>query len=438
MNSVIRLTCQTLSALLIGGLVGTPALASDHTQDNAEPKKSAPIETVIVPNKERARTAKPNDAMIVSVDHKGLVVKSSDGMFKFAFGGRLQMDASLFIRDRTKLGNGTEMRRARIKSYGTLWRNWKYKLEVNFNPSFAVPVTDGWLSYTGSEAFSITLGHQKVPFSQQSMTSSNWQVFEERALLDAFIDNKEQGRRRLGVVFAAHGETWNYAGGIFSGGLKSSGVRNEDYGTSHRFVIAPIAEKTKVAAIGAAVIYRKFNSESELQFRARPGAHQAGVRFVDTGVLDTAQDLIMYNLEASVVRGAFHAQAEYTATRVQRYDRDRALKLDGFYVQSGFFLTGESRNYDQKSGKYKRPTPNHTPLGAWEVAARFSQINLSSRNIRGGQQRDFTVGLNWWANPNVMFRLNYAYGNASPTSRTTLTGESEYFHAFMARAQTVF
>jgi phosphate-selective porin OprO/OprP len=380
----------------------------------------------------------PNDLVEVSASHKGLVIKTRDDKFKFAFGGRLQFDAGLFIQDKTRLGDGTEVRRGRIKSYGTVWNNWDYKLEVNFDPDLGVPVTDGWLRYSGYKPFTVTVGHQKVPFSQSSMTSSNWQVFQERALSDAFIDNEEQGRRRMGVAVASHGDMWNYSGGVFSGGLDDSNGEDEDFGTGHRIVFAPIAEKTRVAAIGGSVIYREFNDQSELRLRARPESHVAGARLVDTGVLPTSKDIVMYNVETTMVAGRFHGQAEYTAAYVRRNGGQKDVDFYGFYVQAGVFLTGESRNYDQKSGKYKRVMPKHKTLGAWEIAARFSQIDLSDRDLRGGVQRDLTVGLNWWANANVMFRLNYVYGNARPNSDVTLAGQNEQIHAFTARAQIVF
>ena len=380
----------------------------------------------------------PNDLVEVIANYKGLVIKTRDDKFKFAFGGRMQFDAGLFIQDHTKLGDGTEFRRGRIKSYGTVWYDWDYKLEVNFDPDLGVPITDGWLRYSGFESFTVTVGHQKVPFSQSSMTSSNWQVFQERALSDAFIDNEEQGRRRMGVVLASHGDMWSYTGGVFSGGLDDSDGKDEDFGTGHRFVFAPIAEKTRVAAVGGSMIYREFKGRSKLRLRARPESHLAGARLVDTGVLPTSQDIIMYNFETTVVVGRFHGQAEYTAAHVSRNAGRKDLDFSGFYLQAGVFLTGESRNYDQKSGKYKRVMPNHESLGAWELAARFSQIDLSDRDLRGGVQRDLTVALNWWVNANVMFRLNYVYGNADPNSDVTHAGQDEQIHAFTARAQIVF
>jgi phosphate-selective porin OprO/OprP len=435
---------RVLFTLIVGVFATTPSFGEESLEDLLVKKgviTAEELRMLVGDGHEAKKTEEEsgtNDPVDVNANRSGLVIKTPDDNFVIAFGGRLQFDAGLFIQDDTQLGDGTEVRRGRIKSYGTVWNTWDYKLEVNFDPDLGVPITDGWLRYSGYKPFTVTVGHQKVPFGQSSMTSSNWQVFQERALPDAFIDNQEQGRRRMGVVLASHGEMWSFSGGVFSGGLDDSNGEDEDFGTGHRFVFAPIARKTMVAAIGGSVIYRQFNAQSDLRFRARPEAHVAGPRLVDTGVLATSQDVIMYNFETTVVAGPFHGQAEYTAAHVRRARGQKDLAFSGFYVQGGVFLTGESRNYDQKSGKYKRVTPKHKSLGAWELAARFSQVDLSNRDLRGGVQRNVTVGLNWWTNPNVMFRLNYVYGNAEPNSGVTLAGQNEHIHAFTARAQVVF
>lgn len=444
MKIISRTTRRAFFTLVVCIFSMTPAFAEESPENLLVENGLIATEDLGTPGEDERETKEAaielgtSDLVDVRANYKGLVIKTRDDKFTFAFGGRLQFDAGLFIQDETKLGDGTEVRRGRIKSYGTVWSKWDYKLEVNFDPDLGVPVTDGWLRYGGYKPFTVTVGHQKVPFSQSSMTSSNWQVFQERALSDAFIDNEEQGRRRMGVVLASHGDMWSYSGGVFSGGLDDSNGEDEDIGTGHRIVFAPIAEKTRVAAIGGSVIYREFNGRSSLRFRARPESHLSGAHLVDTGVLATSQDIVMYNFETTVVAGPFHGQAEYTAAHVWRDGGRKNLDFSGFYVQAGVFLTGESRNYDQKSGKYKRVIPTRMSLGAWELAARFSQIDLSSQDLRGGVQRDITVGLNWWANANVMFRLNYVYGNADPNSGVTLAGQNEHIHGFTMRAQIVF
>jgi phosphate-selective porin OprO/OprP len=89
-------------------------------------------------------------------------------------------------------------------------------------------------------------------------------------------------------------------------------------------------------------------------------------------------------------------------------------------AQVSYFLTGESRPYDRKLGIHDRLKPFEnffhvrrgsrgiqTGLGAWEVAARFSNIVLNDENIRGNNLTDFTFGLNWYLNPYTRWKFNY-------------------------------
>ena len=373
----------------------------------------------------------------IRANHKGLSISTLDGAYTFAFGGRLQFDAGFFIEDESNLGDGTEVRRGRIKSYGTLAQEWDYKLEVNFDPDLSVPLTDGWLRYSGFKPLTVTVGHQKVPFSQQSMTSSNWQVFQERSLGDAFIDNEEQGRRRLGIVLGSYGDCWNLYGGAFTAGIADAGTDDEDWGFGSRGMFVPLNEKTRVFGIGASAIYRNFQGDSDLRIRARPGAHVSGTRLVDTGELVNARRNLMMIAEGTFVWDRFHAQGEYLRSWISRRRGRQNVVFDSWYVQAGVFLTGESRNFDIKSGKYKRPKPESS-WGAWEIAVRFDGIDLTDGDVRGGRQRDITGGLNWWVNQNVMFRFNYIYADADPNSGVSLGDESEQTHAFSARAQVVF
>jgi phosphate-selective porin OprO/OprP len=395
-----------------------------------------------------AHAEEPPSAYDIRLDSGGFSIQTTDGRFKFALGGRLQLDAAGFIEDVSRMGNGFELRRARIKVFGTVYDDWDYKLEVNFDPDLDVPVTDGWIKYSGFKPFTISLGHMKVPFSQQSMTSSNWQVFQERALQDAFIDTAEGGRRRLGLVIGSYGEKWNAHAGFFAEGLDFAGRANEDWGAAGRLVIAPITEKTRVLTFGGALYYRSFEGRNFtnatlLRYSARPGTHIAGTKMVDTGLITSASDFLLYNVEASVVLGPWHGQAEYVRSDVDRYGMD-SLHFDGWYTQLGYFITGESRNYNAKSGKFLRPLPKGR-LGAWEVAVRYARLDLESRDVLGGREGDLTVGLNWWANRSIMFRFNYNFAVTTPTtSETPLSpptvgaAEDEKVHAFMGRAQIVF
>jgi phosphate-selective porin OprO and OprP len=67
----------------------------------------------------------------------------------------------------------------------------------------------------------------------------------------------------------------------------------------------------------------------------------------------------------------------------------------------------------------RRREPALTPLspgyngrvrcGAWQVAARFSWIDLDTQAFQAANLYDVTLGLNWFLNPNMKFQWNFDY-----------------------------
>jgi phosphate-selective porin OprO/OprP len=94
-------------------------------------------------------------------------------------------------------------------------------------------------------------------------------------------------------------------------------------------------------------------------------------------------------------------------------------------VQGSWILTGETRPYDVANGAFQAPRP-FTPfssaggLGAWELALRFSRLDLdfhsgvpgtgaSADAARGGVQDIWSFGVNWYINANVKVMLNWLH-----------------------------
>ena len=107
-----------------------------------------------------------------------------------------------------------------------------------------------------------------------------------------------------------------------------------------------------------------------------------------------------------------------------------------WYAQASWILTGESKGYSPATGAFTPPKPakpfsfNGDGWGAFELAARYSDLNLNSHandgsnvvtawtgastktytyynTVRGGDQRIVTLGLNWYPNNAVRFLLDY-------------------------------
>jgi len=103
------------------------------------------------------------DEVDVSVTTEGgLEVATYDGAFSFELGGRLMVDLGLFDEDEVSLGDGTELRRARIDLEGTMYHDWRYEFAVDFAGGDA-DVKDAYIAYQGWLPHSIAVGQFKEP-----------------------------------------------------------------------------------------------------------------------------------------------------------------------------------------------------------------------------------------------------------------------------------
>lgn len=349
----------------------------------------------------------------VSLDGGLLKFESPGGDYKFQVGGRIQIDAAAYDQDQQELGNGSELRRARIFLAGQINRIWAFKSEFDFASS-EIAIQDVYISYTGLP-WSITFGHFKEPISLENLTSDKYITFMERALLDAFTPG-----RNIGLGLHNGGETWSAAVGVFGNGFDESNSTedpvtdasndaDEGYGATGRLTWAPFGGGTRVLHLGAAASFREFDQSQSLRYRSRPESHITDVRLVDTGAIAMVDGRELYGLEFAAVVGPWSAQSEYLLAEADQ--PGGGLDFGGWYVQTAYVLTGESRNYKPSSGEFGRFKPAH-PVGdggwgAWQLAARLSEIDLNDGPITGGEERNLTLGLNWFLEPTLRFAFNY-------------------------------
>jgi phosphate-selective porin OprO/OprP len=109
--------------------------------------------------------------------------------------------------------------------------------------------------------------------------------------------------------------------------------------------------------------------------------------------------------------------------------------FSGWYVQGAWTITGERHLWSSANGGFNgiRPakifSPRKGEWGAWELAARYSLLDLNDREgvlgsaaplggVRGGEQKITTVGVNWYPNSVVRFLLDYQWVNVDRLSAT--------------------
>lgn len=388
-------------------------------------------------------------------------VETADGQHRFGIRGRLQADygrgdfdselESVAREDGPIPKHGTIIRRARLGVLGVMWDNWEWQMEVDFRDE-EVRFANAYVAYLFPQG-RLAVGHFKEPFSMESSTSSRRLTFLERAApVDALRPSREMGIMYETLIPRA------YVGiGVFGGtGVISDRDVDEGYALAARASFAPHLTDDSFVHLGAFFNHRKNAVDRDaaelvpVRLRTRTGVRALDLRLIGRDDLQGVDDLQRWGLEAAFGMGPFSLQGEYLRANI---DLDRravvdalggnatdagSLTQDGYYVQASYFLTGEQRNYRAFSGDFGAQQTNtifgRNGPGAWELAARFATQDSSEHTRVGrGQKLDhWTLGLNWYPNPDMVFKLN------AMRFKNERDGESAKGTVFAARAQYEF
>jgi len=363
--------------------------------------------------------------------------------------GFFQADSGWFHQDRGNMAavgdiqDGADFRRARLAATGQVANNISYILEMDFAAGGRPTFMDVWLQLDNVHGGNVRIGQYRNPFGMDGLTSIKELTFLERALPFAFLPF-----RQIGAMYSTFSEdediTWAISGFRFPTDAFGGNVGdNGGYGMATRITTLLVDNNDQgVVHLGGG--YSFIDPANDLlRYRNQPeffvaetggaGLVPAGVptnvpAFVDTGLIP-ASNVSLFNAELGASRGAFHAQSEVFYAVIDQ-DGGPMLTFPGAYAQAGYILTGESRPYNRKSGVFGRVVPDNPygdgGAGAWEVAARWSYIDLNDGNIQGGHLNDITLGLNWYLNGHTKFQLNYihAFLGSSPSTAATRVNNS--------------
>jgi phosphate-selective porin OprO/OprP len=151
-----------------------------------------------------------------------------------------------------------------------------------------------------------------------------------------------------------------------------------------------------------------------VRLRDTPELRVDGTQFIDTGSIP-AHNASTIGFEGAAQKGPLFVEGEAESVHVGRSDGIASPTFGGWYVEGSWLITGESRVYNASSAAFDGPAVAHPfslkdhGAGAWELALRYSDVNLNyhpglagfappTDGIRGGDQRIFSAGLNWYFN----------------------------------------
>jgi phosphate-selective porin OprO/OprP len=389
----------------------------------------------------------------VTVGKKGLEVKSGDGNFSAAIGGRLHVEAMSHRNDEdlTKSAtDGTDIRRARIYLKGQASKDWKYIIEADLAGN-SVSMKDVFGEYEGIENWVFTFGNQKHAMSMEVQESSNDIMFTERGLTYALTTPYFD--RAIGLNAKVMGDTWNVQGGIYGDQFtpEKDGNVDEGYGYAIRGTWNPVWDEAagKMIHLGANYGVRHVSDDTneisgtgkgDFSYETTNGSN---LKLLDTPNIPGFEQVNVGVLEFAAMYGPLSFQAEYVKADVEGTDD---YDFDAWYANVGYTLTGETRQYKPTDGEFKRLKPKNDfnlkkgTWGAWEVAARYDELDLNDGSIAGGEGKRATLALNWYLNYNFRIMADYSRIFDIDNGPVTHTNGSEAddIDTFTVRAQWAF
>ena len=334
---------------------------------------------------------------------KGLRYLSEGGNVDLRMGGRLHLDGGLFFEDENRMENDWRWRRVRLSLRLDLYDDWRFSLQ--YDPEDEEErYSSLWLRYRGFNKTNVTLGQFEEPFGLETSTSSNAIMFMERSLPAVLTPGTH-----VGIELTRWGEDWTQALGAFWETYieddKPLDV-SEGRGVSGRVTFASMKNKEALWHVGASASLRWPDERDRVRFRSRPETRVTDVRLINSGRIRHVDRYLMTGLEAATVSGSFSLQGEYMRTWIERQKGEGDHEsVHGAYLAASWIVTGERRRYNKGSFQIVRPVERH----AWELALRFSYLDLNGNDLDGGREEDITLGVNAYLSDAVRLMLNHIW-----------------------------
>jgi phosphate-selective porin OprO/OprP len=393
--------------------------------------------------------------------------------------GFFQLDDGLFSQpavSRDRIGDaldGVSFRRTRLQAFGKLTDFTNYSIMMDFAQAGRPSFMDVWGEQEQIPLLgTIRIGQFRQPGTMESWTSIRHFEFLERSVafqamepfrrvgIMAYSMTEDERTQWAYSIYATGLTFWNGAETVYStiGDNRNGAQIGDDGGVgfasrlTHLLYYDDLAEDRYLLHVGGGYRYGETGGSPDTDgafaktyrsavfpefFVGDPtglGLSGAGTPLVlDTGRI-LANDFHDAHLEFAGSYGRAHFQTEAMLTVVNQFGGP-AIMQPAAYFQCGYMLTGEAIGYLKQVGAFDYTVVPYTPFfgtgrkgrirgwGAWEVAARWSYVDLSDVNVRPENQlsddpgpppspnagivNQTTVGVNWYWNRFTKVQFNW-------------------------------
>jgi phosphate-selective porin OprO/OprP len=327
------------------------------------------------------------------------------------------------------------------------------------------------MNFTGFKPVTATVGYFKPWFSLYDSQSSNDFLLMERPSIVEIARNVAAGDARASGGAKASTDDYFVAGyltGATYGAQNPTLLNGEQFGLVGRLAGRPYYDEDwnfDVGFSGEYVAHPNINasgtpgvSRTTFNLQDRPELRIDMNRLISTGSLSIS-NVDVYGGEAGISWRNFVVQGEYyhigeTQSKLTGL-RDPNLNFNGGYVEEGWVITGEPIRYSTSSAAFARPkvdspfTIDERGIGAWELSARYSVMNLNSNvtpgvsqsvtgGVFGGYQQIFGAALSWYPNDWVRLMLQFQVTNVDKLNSAGTIQIGQRLETLAGRVQVAF
>jgi phosphate-selective porin OprO and OprP len=400
-------------------------------------------------------------------------ITSSDGRAVFAIGTQTQLDMGGYFQhpsDTTQfpvLNSGLILRRGRIFFVG---QYDDFVLRVT--PDFKDPsptLYEANLNYVGIKPIVGTVGYFKPWYTMYDSQSSNDFLLLERPTVIDISRNLAAGDSRASAGFKFANDRFFYSTYLTGAayGQYSTSLNGEQLGIAGRIAGRPYHDKDWNVAVNfsAEDVFHPnlmkggtpFVSQETLTFQNQPELRIDQNNLISTGALSSTS-ANSFGGEIGINWRNYLVQGGYYTINVNQLlppsQPSPVLSFGGGYVEGGWVITGEPIRYSVGDAAFARPVVINPfslggGIGAWELGARYSVMNLNSHvidgvpqsvtgGVYGGFQQVYGVALSWYPNNWLRLMLQFQYVNVNKLDPTGTVQIGQRFETLAGRVQVAF
>jgi phosphate-selective porin OprO/OprP len=316
----------------------------------------------------------------------------------YSFFGRLEAEYAGYLDGILEKEDGFQLRRARVGIVGVLTDTLSYKGELDVTDG-SNNFSDFYLKWDGSRVGSLTIGNQRVSQNLSAMTGALSLIFMEYPLPVTTFSLA----RRLAVSLDRTFPRFGFHGMVFGTDPNNNAGKK---GLAIRGFANPVRSDFDVTHVGVSFVREKM--DRDIRYDTRPESNVTDIRLVDTGPYSEVDHQNTLGLEFAAGRGSTTLRVEGFASRWE-HANSKNTDFYGAYLELGRFLTGQEFRYDH--GRFMRPQVDEG-VRAWEAGLRLSWVDLNDGDVRGGEQWNAGLAINYYHRQNIRAMFNVLYYSA--------------------------